>query len=229
MFPHRFREELSRLPLFSPATSDRISMEHVPAWRSVFTALALYGHAEGYRLFSFARFWNQIEKAFNRDAFARFFVEPKRKEFEERVRVWYESGMNETYLYSCLVYALEDKASCGVVLYDARADWKLKADIVAVVNGVPMRIDIFRGSAESRVLTVERRDANEREAKANTSESSHWTNDEMPRWKTLQAIFDPTACRTVNGVRLFSDVAVNALLLEIYTHAKVDAAKRAVL
>lgn len=87
---------------------------------------------------------------------------------EQRIKTWYESGMAETYLYVCLVEAIEDNHKEGLVLYDPRADWKLKADVLVLIRGKMVRINAFDGDMLARPQIEAKRDEVERIRKRNT-------------------------------------------------------------
>ncbi|MBF6370419.1 hypothetical protein IU469_32685 [Nocardia puris] len=192
MFEHRFRQELNRLEPFHPNdTRDprvwprRGSHEgEFPAWRALFTALCLHRHSTGYRLPSYEEFFNFCRSAYTKhhprpDRFVPYFQGELLAGMRQRVGVWYESGIAETYLYACLAEAIEDRAKVGVVLYDPRADWKLKADIVVILNGQAMRVSAYVGHGEDRPDLESERDVIEHERKRNTPESAHWGNSAL--------------------------------------------------
>ncbi len=222
MFEWRFREELNKLPPFTPndERDECVWRAEFPAWRALFSALCLWRHSTGYHLPSFDDFVSLCEKAYaekhHGSRFARYFKGDLRDGMLQRISAWYESGMAETYLYVCLVEAIEDKSKAGVVLYDPRADWKLKADVVVIVNRQPMRVSAFIGDQTSRPAVEARRDTVERWRKRNTKESSHWGNTELERMPVLEIARTEGDQQIVNGVRLFSLSSINRLLGEIY-------------
>ncbi|MBP2340489.1 hypothetical protein JOF41_006667 [Saccharothrix coeruleofusca] len=234
MYEHRFRKELRKVEAFRQdgtwnrevwPTPDSQSGEF-PAWRALFTSLCLYGHSTGYRLFSYEDFFKVCKNAYTKShpnpaRFKRYFKEPLLEGMRHRVGVWYESGMAETYLYVCLVQALEDKAKVGVVLYDPRADWKLKSDIVIHMNGRTMRVSAYFGPSQDRPRIEQQRDAIERERKQNTTESAHWGNAALENIPLLEIRVTDEDMQVVNGCRLFSIEAVNQLLNQLYDHAGV--------
>lgn len=234
MWESRFRQELWKVDRFAPdGTRDlRVwpapdSEEGVfPAWRALFTSGLLQWHSAGYQLFSYEQFFNFVRHTLTRyhkepERFARYFEDPLLSGMRHRVAVWYESGMAETYLYSCLVEAIEDRAKIGVVSYDARVDWKLKADALVHVAGKTLCISAFAGRSAQRPGIESRRAVIERERKTNTSESAHWGNLGLRGMKHLSISVTETESQLVNGCRLFSKRAVNGLLHEIYEHAEV--------
>src|ERR1700761_5131603 len=159
MYERRFLGELWKLPPFVP--NDRRDQAvwdaDFPAWRDLFTSLCLYGHSTGYRLPSYDEFFRYCETAYMKrhphpERFALFF-EQHLSGMQQRVSAWYESGMAEIHLYVCLVEAIEDKDKRGVVLYDARADWKLKADLIVIIDGISIRVSSFFGDVSGRPAT----------------------------------------------------------------------------
>ncbi|MFF3566892.1 hypothetical protein ACFYXQ_03825 [Nocardia jiangxiensis] len=234
MFEYRFREELNKLEQFHPNdTRDprvwprRGSHEgEFSAWRALFSALCLHRHSTGYRLPSYEEFFNFCESAYTK-------YHPKASRFEpyfrgvllpgmrQRVGVWYESGIAETYLYVCLAEAIEDRAKVGVVLYDPRADWKLKADTVVLVNGQATRVSAYLGHSEDRPQLEAERDVIEHERKMKTSESAHWGNTYLQGMPVFEIAITESDVQIVNGCRLFSIGAVNDLLNKIYQRGEV--------
>lgn len=228
MFERRFREELNKLPPL-PIFSQRdpnVWREGFPAWRALFSSLCLWGHSTGYRLPSFDDFFQYCRKAYtheqhpHREKYKPYFEGVLLPGMRQRVGVWYQSGMAETHLYACLVEAIEDKSKCGLVLYDPRADWKLKADVVVLIHGKALRVSAFEGDEAGRSSLEAHRDMVEHERKKNTSESAHWGNAELGRMKTYTIARSTAADTSVaNGVPLFSLSLVNRLLAEIYAEA----------
>ncbi len=218
MHEHKFILELERLPPFQPggAIDPDVRGVDFPAWRALFTSLLLWCHSTGYRLPSFDAFLDLCRKAYthprHRDRFARWFAAPDLPRTTERVKFWYESGLAETYLYVCLVDVFEDILQDGIVLYDARADWKQKWDVAVLVRGSKFVVNAFWGPTEDRGGVEEWRDAIERDRKANTALSAHWRNEERARWTMLAIRRTEADCQWVNGVRLFSIESVNRLI-----------------
>jgi hypothetical protein len=113
----------------------------------------------------------------------------------------------------------EDLEKSALVLYDARADWKLKADIILIraegktVKGV--RVKITGQDEAEREDVEEQRDERERQTKRNTQESSHRGN------RTYDDLLVATISRkcknpiTRNNFRLFSIKAIRELILDI--------------
>lgn len=228
LFERRFRQELEKLPRFERkgAYDSRVWEAHFPVSRALFSGLCLYCHSTGYRLPSFNDYFSLCEKAYTKshpesERFKRFFEEELRQGMRQRVSVWYEACMAETYLYACLVEAIEDKAKCGVVLYDSRADWKLKVDVFVIVKNQPIRISAYFGAPSDRPKEEKRRNEIELMQKKNTMESSHWGNVELSTMPLLE-IPRTDDFQEVNGIRLFSLRAVNRLLEDIYLRAGVE-------
>lgn len=225
MFERRFREELGRCGPFVPndARDGRVWSSKFPAWHAVFSSQCLYCHSTGYRLPSFDAFSKWCEKAYTTDVhkrkYARFFEGDLRPGMLQRMSAWYEAGMAELYLYVCLVEAIEDKAKCGIVLYDPRADWKLKADTIVIINDSHFLISAFVGAKEERAAIEAKRAAVELERKENTLESSHFGNTQLNSIEPLVIALNPSDAQVVNGVRLFKLEDINSLLEEIFTKA----------
>lgn len=197
-----------------------------PAWRALFTGYLLYHHSTGYRLPTFDEFYQYCRRAYTRTAprsdtshirrvedLLKWFDGGKvESQVKERFRVFYESGMSETYLYVCLVDAFEDALNEGVVFYDARHDWKLKGDVTAIVREKIFLVSLFRGSVENRPGVEARREVIERERKENTMNSAHWENRELKRWGKRQISIVEEDCQVINGFRLPSYRAIHELI-----------------
>lgn len=235
MYARRFIQELRKLPRFEP--SDRRDSRVWPqlnqkeggfaAWRALFSASILYGHSSGYRLPSFEQFFKYCERTYttkhpDREQLRRYFTGELVPGMRQRIGVWYESGMVETHLYACLVEAIEDKTKIGVVLYDPRVDWKLKADVIVLINGAAVRVSAYVGDHGKRSDIEDRRDEIEHFRKKNTHESAHWNNAQIERMQLFEIKRTNTDMQEVNGLRLFSVGAINNLLQKLYAHARVD-------
>lgn len=197
------------------------------AWRALFSSMLLYGHSSGYRLLSFEKFFDYCRRTYtiqhpDREKFVKFFTGDLLPGMRQRIGVWYESGMAETYLYACLVEAIEDKSKIGVVLYDPRADWKLKADVIILINGMQTRVSAYVGDHGDRAGIEERREKIEIYRKQNTHESAHWKNSQLERMKLFEIERSNEDMQVVNGIRLFSVSAINVLLKELYEHGNVS-------
>jgi len=223
MFEWRFRQELEKLEKFVPAgvQNNAVWRADFPAWRALFSSLCLYGHSTGYRLPSFEDFYDYVRKAYTvaHPENARF-----KKYFEDvslipgtlqRLSVWYESGMAETHLYCSLVDVIEDDKKLGLVLYDTRADWKLKADMIVLIGQKATRISAFFGDETNRPNMEARRDDVEKERKRNTLESAHWENRELAIMPKIEIARTATQVQMVNGIRLFSKRAIDNLIAEL--------------
>lgn len=128
----------------------------------------------------------------------------------------------ETYLYVCLVEAIEDKSKVGLVLYDSRADWKLKADTIVVANQILIRVSAFAGELSDRPRIEAKREVIERVRKVNTMESAHWGNAQLAQMNTFEIVRTEEEQQVINGVRLFSLRAINELLKSIYERAGIE-------
>lgn len=230
MFERRFRQELNKLPLFErPGTRNpHVEEQGFPAWRALFSSHLLHCHATGYRLPDFPNFYEYCRRAFsgqhqkNRERYERFFNDPSLMPgMMFRVANWYESGMAETHLYASITEMIEDKAKCGLVLYDPRLDWKMKADLIVLINGRPIRINAYYGNEAGRRIVELNRDVTEHVRKVNTSESAHWENKEYREMRTLEISRDESNTERVNGIGLFSRSSINELLAAIYDLAEV--------
>ena len=230
MFEWRFLKEIKKLPEFVPndERNPRVWRADFPAWHALFSSLCLYGHSTGYRLPSFDSFFDYCRKAYtvahsDKDKYKRFFEDKELVPgMRQRISAWYESGMSELYLYVCLVEAIEDKMKNGIVVYDPRADWKLKADAIVIVNDKPLRISAFIGSNENRPKVEASRDQVERYRKRNTKDSAHWDNAQLDTMLTLSITQDERNQQIVNGLRMFSIASINSLLREIYDICAVN-------
>lgn len=230
MFERRFRQELERLPAFVPndKRDERVWRVGFPAWHALFSSLTLYGHSTGYRLPSFENFYQYCKKAYahpsykHSNKYKHFFEGDLEPGMRQRIAAWYESGMAELYLYVCLVEAIEDKNKNGLVLYDTRADWKLKADVIVNINCVCTRVSAFFGNIEGRARIEARRDVVERVRKKNTSQSSHWGNKTLNDMPTYEIARTDKSTQFINGLRVFDKASINTLLNQIYADAGVN-------
>lgn len=235
MFERRFRQEVQKLPPFAPKDQrdprvwprEGSKDAEFPAWHALFSAMCLFGHSTGYRLFSYEQFFRYcmhayVEKHPEHERFERYFEGDLLTGMRQRIAVWYESGMAETYLYACLAEAIEDKAKVGVVLYDPRADWKLKADLIVIVNKQPMRVSAYVGEQGDRPSIEARRDVIERMRKQNTLQSAHWHNAELQAMPLFEIARTESDMQTVNGIRLYSIFGINGLLERLYAQAGVN-------
>lgn len=229
MFEWRFRSELMKLPVFEPKSrrDPRVwpkpgSKEaEFPAWRALFSSCCLWGHSTGYRLFSYKRFYEYCQRAYTeihpqKERFKRYFEGDLLEGMRQRMGVWYEMGIAETYLYVCLADAIEDQAKVGIVLYDPRADWKLKADLVVIINNVPMRVSAYAGDEGDRPNIEARREEIERIRKINNSQSAHWGNAQLDVMPTFEIARTENDMQVLNGMRVFSLPSIDVLLTRLY-------------
>lgn len=228
MFERNFRRKLEKLAPFesNEVRDPRVWGEGFPAWRALFSSLCLYGHSSGYRIPAFDDFFRYCKKAYTnahyseRSRYQKYFEGDLLPGMRQRVSVWYESGMAELHLYACLVEAIEDISKIGLVLYDPRADWKLKADVIVIIRKQAIRVSAFVGDLAERSNIEANRDKVEQERKKNTMQSAHWGNEELRLMPILEiARTSDIDTQVVNGVHLFSLLAVNRLLTDIYKQA----------
>lgn len=234
MYPRRFIAELNKFDEFKPQGTrcEEVWKEKFPAWRALFASLCFYGHSTNYRLFSYDRFYRYCERAYaeqhtdetKRSIYCRYFDPQNARLLEgmkERISVWYEAGMAETYLYAYLVDRIEDKMKVGAVLYDPRVDWKLKSDLVVIIKGQIVRVSAFTGNPEKRVQIEHARDQIEHERKANTMESSHWGNAFFDKIPKEEIHLDENNCQKINGIRVFDNASIDDLLERIYKRVQI--------
>lgn len=219
--------ELNKLPRFVPndVRDNRVWKVGFPAWHALFSSMCLYGHSTGYRLPSYEQFYEYCKKAYTkshskkRKEYAKYFDGELEAGMRQRVAAWYEAGMAETYLHACLVEAIEDKDKSGVVVYDPRADWKLKADAIVLLNGKSMRVSAFFGEAQGRKAIEDRREEIEMIRKKNTLQSSHWGNKTLADMPVFEIARTDQNTQQVNGLRFFDKASINTLLRQMYQEA----------
>lgn len=227
MFERRFVSELNKLPRFVPndVRDNRVWKVGFPAWHALFSSMCLYGHSTGYRLPSYEQFYQYCKKAYTKShskkkrEFAQYFQGEFEAGMRQRVAAWYEAGMAETYLHVCLVEAIEDKDKAGVVLYDTRADWKLKADAIVMINGKSIRVSAFFGEIQGRKAIEERREKIEMIRKKNTMQSAHWGNKALADMPVFEIARTDRNTQEINGLRFFDKPSINNLLNDIYEEA----------
>jgi hypothetical protein len=219
MHEGKFRKLLNELPAFErPGSFDvRVRQIDFPAWRAIFSSLLLKGHSTGYRLPSANQFCDTCvlwytDKHQPKD-FTKWFTDPWAEQTRNRLLGWYESGMAETYMYVCLIDIFEDLLRDGIVLYDPRADWKLKADAVVIRDTQCFRVSCFTGTADNRGRIETKREADERERKKNTIQSSHLGNTLLPNLQEIRLAVTDSDHQVVNGLRLMSITAFNEQVL----------------
>lgn len=164
MHEAKFRRQLAALQALPPPSERPVTRRaraiDFPAWRSIFSSLLLYGHARNYALPSVDAFVRACQHNYTHDChqgrYDRFFADDELgREVRHRLIGWYEAGMAETYLYVCLVDAIEDVQRSGLVLYDSRVDWKLKADAVVLeARGAPSRFSFPSTSLTEKPCTA---------------------------------------------------------------------------
>jgi hypothetical protein len=238
MFVTRFRQELSKLAAFKylGQRDDRIQKANLPPGRAAFTAACLAKHTEQYQLPTYEYFSRIYTTTVGRrrdfqEKFSWLFetraegLEPK-PGLIHRLSQWYESGIAEEYLYTCLAEALEDRAKVGVVTYDARVDWKFKADLILLCSGHVIRVDSHRETSAGRAAVVAERELAERQTKRNTLVSSHWGNEEYSRWPVLTAVRHHGDCEMFNGFMLYSGDQVDSVLRGVYELCAVPQQRR---
>lgn len=232
MFERRFCAELNKLAVFQPndVRDNRVWNVGFPAWHALFSSLCLYGHSTGYRLPSFDNFYQYCKKAYTngdykqKGQFVKYFEGDYEAGMRQRISAWYEAGMAEMYLYICLVEAIEDKDKVGMVMYDTRADWKLKADAVVLINNKSIRVSAFFGEIEGRSAIEGRREQIEMIRKKNTMQSAHWGNKALNDMPVYEIARTDRNTQIVNGLRFFDKPSINTLLNEIYAEAGLTGA-----
>lgn len=235
MFVKRFRAELDQLPVYERGGQfdRRVEAANVPAWRAAFTAAVLLKHVAGYKLPRFKEFeWCYVTFLRRHGSFDGKFawlfdVEGQPTPgFRHRLGGWYESGMAELYLYAVLAEALEDRLKLAAVVYDARVDWKLKADALVLYGGRVFKIDSYRQGQTSRQQVTARRAVIEERVKQNTSRSTGKGIEDVDRWEELHVRRDEQDHELVRGLPLFSRSALDDLLRQLYDRIGVDEGRR---
>lgn len=230
MFERRFVAELNKLPAFVPndVRDNRVWRVGFPAWHALFSSMCLYGHSTGYRLPSYEQFYQYCKKAYTKGHYKKkgeyipYFQGNYEAGMRQRISAWYEAGMAEAYLHVCLAEAIEDKDKVGLVSYDPRLDWKLKADSLVIINQKCMRVSAFFGEREGRKAIEDRREKIEMVRKKNTMESSHWGNKTLNSMPVFEIARIDANTQVVNGLRFFDKLSINVLLNEIYQEAGLD-------
>jgi hypothetical protein len=225
MVPARFIEELSALDAFRRygKYDQRIQETRMPPKQAFLPGMFLYAHAAGYRLptwESFSRYYvTAALKHKSVDKWAHCFDGGMpRPGLLWRMSGWYADSITHAFLYSVLAVAYEDLSQNCWVLYDARCDWKFKAD--AVVISCMDKIRAARVSLEGKYEIDRhheeiRRDQNERGTKQNASRSAHWGNEtfkNMPLVRTSLEIGKPLILK---GFRLLGTEALEKLCADL--------------
>src|ERR1700722_4661790 len=143
MVPARFFDELDRLEPFERRGlyDAAIQRAELPPKQAFLPGLFLFNHSAGYRLPAWKDFSKYyiaaVKKHKNFANFARCFTDKGEAKpgLLYRMSGWYEDSMAHAFLYAVLVLAYEDTDHIAFVLFDARSDWKFKADFV-IVEGV---------------------------------------------------------------------------------------------
>ncbi|MEF2278537.1 hypothetical protein V3W47_09490 [Deinococcus sp. YIM 134068] len=235
----RFRQELQRLPTFVPLGryDQMVQRASIPAWRAVFTSVVLMRHVAGYSLPGLDLFVRcyaknfQHHEAFRRkkpDLYARLMTDEgwPTPGLLRRLSSLYETGMTEIYVYAVLAQAVEDKLQRGLVLYDARVDWKGKCDVVVLSGGRALRIDTHYDPGKPRGQIERMRDETEQETKVNTHVSSHWNNTELKAMRQLCVVRSAADHEKLCGFTLFSRTALDGLLTQVYDELRVPLGER---
>jgi hypothetical protein len=190
MVPARFFDELKRLPPFARegAFDPKIAKAPLPPKQAFLPGLFLFGHARGYRLPTWESFREYYLRAIRQHkSYASKFAlnfgangEPE-PGLLWRMSGWYEDSMAHAFLYSVLVLAYEDLDQSAFILYDARVDWKFKADFIVMRHSgadiKAVRVNIYGQTDDDRAKVEIERDDQERQMKVNTPISAHWRNE----------------------------------------------------
>lgn len=226
MWPARFIEELRAIPAFERVGvyDEEIMSAPAPPKQAFLPGLFLFGHARGYHLPTWDQFRDYYLRALQqhqryRSKLSLYMTEDGKGKpgFLWRMSGWYEDSIAHAFLYSILVLTYEDLDQSAFVLYDARADWKFKADFIIVrcdQGTKAARISIYGQSDDSREELEQKRDEQEREMKANTSDSSHWRNQTYHNMHLLKISKTGNAIVERN-FHLFSEEAIERLLTDI--------------
>jgi hypothetical protein len=239
MFPSRFFNELNDIPEFAREGSyDEVIMRAaLPPKQAFLPGLFLMFHDCYYKLPSFADFrrfylralakndkfdekfkvnFVDIEPAFDQAGNRRLTPKPG---LLWRMTGWYEDSMAHAFLYSVVVLAYEELDQSAFVLFDARSDWKFKADLVVVRveegEAKAVRVDISGQSEEHRPEVVKQRNQREKETKANNSVSSNLTNTTFEKMPVVQISRNDGEAIRKRNFKFFSVNALEKLLTDI--------------
>lgn len=195
---------------------------HLPPYRQIFHGLCLVEHSRGYRLPQYQEFrWTYLDALFTHSKYQSevpsLFVsnDKARPELLYRIGGWYLDGLRHTHLYCALVQAFEEQRRIGVVLMDARADVKLKADLLIVTLDRVARVSIEAGTGQEQKTLIARRAAAEQEAKAHNQTSSQKDNPLHEGVFTASIAREKSGGPTYFGVPLFSGEAINSLIRKL--------------
>jgi hypothetical protein len=230
MLPARFFDELARIKPFQRhgAHDSTIQKAPLPPKQAFLPGLFLFNHAAGYRLPEWEHFMRYYVAAVRKhksyaSKFALCFTPegaPK-PGLLWRMSGWYEDSMAHAFLYSVLVLAYEDLDQSAFVLYDARADWKFKADFIITRSGpdrvAGVRVGIQGQNEEDRSKVEAQRDRQERDMKRNTLVSSHWNNQTYQTLPSVHVSRVDGEPITRQGFKLFSVEAMERLLMDVDT------------
>lgn len=196
----------------------------LPPYRHIFHGLCLIEHSRGYRLPRYQSFRTVYISALQRhhrykEAQAKFFLDngDPHPALLNRIGGWYLDGLTHTHLYCALVQAFEEQRRIGAVLMDARADVKLKADLLIVLPNKVARVSIEAGTGPSQQELMARRAAAEEQAKANNQTSSQNENPLHEEVFTVTIARNATEPFKNYGVNLFHGMAIDDLINRLDT------------
>jgi len=234
MIPARFFDELQRIKPFQRhgQLNSVIQKASLPAKQAFLPGLFLFNHAAGYRLPEWEDFKQYYVAAVHKhknyaEKFAHCFtsaLDDRHRPVPKpgllfRMSGWYEDSMAHAFLYSVLVLAYEDTDHVAFVLYDARADWKFKADFIILQSTgdamTGLRVSIEGQNEEDRARVELQRDNQERTTKANAAFSSHWANQTYNTLPLVRISRQNGTPITRNGFQLFNIEAMERLLTEV--------------
>lgn len=234
MVPARFFDELRRIKPFQRYGQPDTAIQRVPLppKQAFMPGLFLFNHAAGYRLPEWEHFLRYYVSAVHKHkSYEAKFATCFTGEFDRegrpvpkpellwRMSGWYEDSMAHAFLYSVLVLAYEDLDQSAFVLYDARTDWKFKADFVIIRSGPGtfggVRVSIEGQNEEDRAKVDAQRDRQERDMKRNTAVSSHWNNRTYEMLATVRVSRSAELPLVRRGFKLFSVEAMERLLKDV--------------
>jgi hypothetical protein len=228
MLISRFLRELQAAvpePFVREGASDPVIRDgQLPPYRHIFHALCLFEHSSGYRLPRYERFRRTYLRAlenhprYHPQSDLLFPNGTPAPGLLHRIGGWYLDGLAHTHLYCVLVQAYEEQRRVGAVLMDARADAKLKADVVIVTPRTSVRIDIRYRKGPSQRMLLARRANVEADAKAQNSSSSQIDNPFFEHVTAVSISRDEMTAVTPSNIKLFSGDAIDRLLVEIDTY-----------
>lgn len=242
MFPIRFLEEVDRLPehrVYGKPDS-KVQKHGIPAWKAPFMEAVSACHSS-YTLPTFDSFRERMLMALLRNnendasQFADTFVEhhapmildanaEPNEGFLYRLSELYEGGIAELYAYCMLVFAFEDQIGSGIVLNDMRVDWKLKLDALVICNGRMAGIDMHYARPGTTRMSIEKTRRGREMASKRNIPVRDVDNDTIAGMQKFVITRDQDDNLPRNGYRLFSNSAIDGLLLELYEFFDVDPA-----